>query len=45
MIPFLIKIFGVSALVSIAIKYGGPYLHLPATSLVAGLIIFRCLWR
>lgn len=40
MLNFLLKIFLASALISLAIKYGGPLLHLPPTSLVAGLIIF-----
>ena len=39
MLSFLLKLFLVSKLLSLAIKYGGPYLPIPATSLAAGLIV------
>lgn len=39
MVSFLSKIVIASTLLSLAIKFGGPYLPIPATSLAAGLMI------
>lgn len=41
MLNFLLKVFGLSALLSVAIKYGGPLLNIPATN--AGATLAVCL--
>ncbi|MBF2096950.1 MAG: hypothetical protein IGQ88_01040 [Gloeomargaritaceae cyanobacterium C42_A2020_066] len=33
------KLLLLSLILSVAIKYGGPYLHLPPTPLTAGLLV------
>lgn len=33
------KLLLLSLILSVAIKYGGPYLHLPATPMTAGLMV------
>ncbi|MGJ3245995.1 MAG: hypothetical protein ACFE0I_07980 [Elainellaceae cyanobacterium] len=38
-IGFILKILGISTLGAIAIKYGGPYLNIPATPVTAILIV------
>lgn len=38
--PFLLKVLLASATISIAIKYGGPLLDLPATPAVAITLVF-----
>ncbi|NES93908.1 MAG: hypothetical protein F6K32_01470 [Desertifilum sp. SIO1I2] len=40
-VNFILKVFVGSLLLSVAIKYGGPFLHLPPSSMLAlGVVLF-----
>ncbi len=39
-LPFLLKVIALSSVLSVAVKYGGRYLPIPATSSAALVIVF-----
>jgi hypothetical protein len=39
MAGFIVKVFGLSALISVAIKYGAPYLAVPETNATAIAVV------
>jgi membrane protein implicated in regulation of membrane protease activity len=39
-LQFIVKVFLLSALISIAIKYGGPWLRIPASPAIALIAVF-----